>query len=105
MSRMLEAKAELSMRPSFDMPRNSRDNLRTMGGISEQPSSLANRLMEIFNFETAEDVIEGEKVDTKEYRGEMLTRNRIPLLVTKERPTSGIHVHYYQAHLLLCILA
>ena len=59
MSRMLEAKAELSMRPSFDVPRNSRDTLGLMGGIAEQPSSLANRLMEIFNFEAAEDVIEG----------------------------------------------
>lgn len=62
MSRMLEAKAELSLRPSFDVPRDSRDNLGIMSGISEQTSSLANRLMEIFNFEKAEDVIEGNGV-------------------------------------------
>jgi sterol 3beta-glucosyltransferase len=61
MSRMLEAKAELSMRPSFDMPRSSRDNL----GVDENgetTSSLAKRLMEIFNFEKAEDVIEGRTI-------------------------------------------
>lgn len=59
MSRMLEARAELSMRPSFDLPRN------TLGASSGEDeggkgsSSLAKRLMEIFGFETAEDVIEG----------------------------------------------
>ncbi|TVY57926.1 Sterol 3-beta-glucosyltransferase [Lachnellula cervina] len=58
MSRMLEARAELSMRPSFDLPRN------TLGASSGEDeggkgsSSLAKRLMEIFGFETAEDVIE-----------------------------------------------
>ena len=52
MSRMLEAKAEMSMRPSFDLPRDT-DN-----GESG-PSSLSKRLMEIFHFEKAEDVIEG----------------------------------------------
>lgn len=58
MGRMLEARAELSMRPSFDMPRNSKDNLEDgLGG--DHPSSLAKRLMEIFEFEKAEDVIEG----------------------------------------------
>lgn len=58
MSRMLEAKAELALRPSFDLPRNSKEAIRTSDS-SEQPSSLAQRLMEIFNFESAEDVIEG----------------------------------------------
>jgi sterol 3beta-glucosyltransferase len=56
MSRMLNAKAELAMRPSFDMPRSD-----TEGGDNGKvgSSSLAKRLMEIFNFETPEDVIEG----------------------------------------------
>ena len=58
MSRMLEAKAELSLRPSFDLPRprHTRE-----GAIAEEQtsSSLAKQLMDIFEFETAEDVIEG----------------------------------------------
>jgi sterol 3beta-glucosyltransferase len=56
MSRMLNAKAELAMRPSFDMPRSENE-----GENNGQPgsSSLAKRLMEIFNFEKPEDVIEG----------------------------------------------
>ncbi|TVY40968.1 Sterol 3-beta-glucosyltransferase [Lachnellula subtilissima] len=58
MSRMLEARAELSMRPSFDLPRH------TLGASDDEDeggkgsSSLAKRLMEIFGFETPEDVIE-----------------------------------------------
>lgn len=52
MSRMLEAQAELSMRPSFDMPRAE------MEDIGEDTSNLARRLMEIFQFEKPEEVIE-----------------------------------------------
>jgi len=57
MSRMLEAKAEASLRPSFDL-------LRDGSGLADDPghkhsSSLAKRLMEIFEFEKSEDVIEG----------------------------------------------
>ena len=59
MSRMLAARAELSMRPSFDMNRASEDNTPT-DDIGETTSSiLAKRLKEIFEFEKAEDVIEG----------------------------------------------
>ena len=59
MSRMLEAKAELSMRPSFDTPRQSDDNTGTNEIGDAGTSSLARRLKEIFEFEKAEDVIEG----------------------------------------------
>lgn len=59
MSRMLEAKAELSMRPSFDMKRLSEDRTETDDNGESSPSSLAKRLMEIFEFEKAEDVMEG----------------------------------------------
>lgn len=54
MSRMLEAKREMSTRQSSDISRNSKDILR-----EEHSSTLAQQLMEIFNFEQAEDVIEG----------------------------------------------
>jgi sterol 3beta-glucosyltransferase len=56
MSRMLNAKAELSMRPSFDMPRSDTEG-EDNGQVGS--SSLAKRLMEIFNFDKPEDVIEG----------------------------------------------
>ena len=59
MSRMLEAKAELSMRPSFDMKRLSEDQTQTDDMGESTSSSLAKRLKEIFEFEKAEDVIEG----------------------------------------------
>jgi sterol 3beta-glucosyltransferase len=59
MSRMLEARAELSLRPSFDMPR-TRESGKEVGENGEPvSSSLAQRLMEIFQFEKAEEVIEG----------------------------------------------
>jgi len=59
MSRMLEARAEMSMRPSFDLPRNTDGASDTEDEGGKGSSSLAKRLMEIFGFETAEDVIEG----------------------------------------------
>ena len=55
MSRMLDAKAELAMRPSFDIPRSDTEGEDNGKAGS---SSLAKRLMEIFNFDTPEDVIE-----------------------------------------------
>ncbi|KAG0647138.1 Autophagy-related 26 [Hyphodiscus hymeniophilus] len=54
MLRMLEAREELSMRPSFDMKRPSLDR-RDTDGENVPPSSLAKRLKEIFEFEKAED--------------------------------------------------
>lgn len=57
MSRMLEARAELSLRPSFEMPRKSKDPAE-VDDERTSPDSLAERLMEIFKFETPEDVLE-----------------------------------------------
>ncbi|KAI9641319.1 Sterol 3-beta-glucosyltransferase [Ciborinia camelliae] len=57
MSRMLDARAELSSRPSFDMPRKSKDPEVDDNGEPSQ-DSLPERLMEIFKFESPEDVIE-----------------------------------------------
>lgn len=63
MSRMLEARAELSMRPSFDLPRSSKDS-GSRADNKEQPSSnLAQELMKIFQFEKPEDVIDGRYQD------------------------------------------
>lgn len=58
MSRMLEARAEMSSRPSFDLERLSGDHRRGDGEES-QPSRLARQLKRIFEFDVAEEVIEG----------------------------------------------
>ncbi|CAK7270418.1 Sterol 3-beta-glucosyltransferase [Sporothrix epigloea] len=66
MSRMLEAKAELAaLRPSFDFDRKSKDKSRgSKGGHSSDdtddagPTALSRRLMEIFEFDRPEEVIE-----------------------------------------------
>ncbi|KAF7934049.1 uncharacterized protein EAE97_008409 [Botrytis byssoidea] len=58
MSRMLDAQAKLALRPSFDMPRTSKD-LTEIDEDEETPStSLAKKLREIYKFETPEEVIE-----------------------------------------------
>ncbi|KAF4466024.1 sterol 3beta-glucosyltransferase [Fusarium albosuccineum] len=56
MSRMLEAKAEMSSRPSFDLDRLSSDVSRSSDGQELPP--LAKKLMEIFEFTEPEQVIE-----------------------------------------------
>ncbi|KAK5993084.1 Sterol 3-beta-glucosyltransferase [Cladobotryum mycophilum] len=56
MSRMLEAKAEMASRPSFDLERRSGDVGRT--DDNDDASPLAKRLMEIFEFDEPERVIE-----------------------------------------------
>lgn len=58
MSRMLEARNELSMRPSFDLPRTGETSSGTNDSGEQSPSSLAQQLMDIFQFEKPEDVIE-----------------------------------------------
>jgi sterol 3beta-glucosyltransferase len=62
MSRMLEARAELAMRPSFDLERLSGEKLAGPDADEGGPSDLARKLKEIFEFERAEEVIEGEDV-------------------------------------------
>jgi sterol 3beta-glucosyltransferase len=57
MSRMLEAKAEMASRPSFDLERLSGDFAR--GAEHGSATPLARRLMEIFEFDEPEQVIEG----------------------------------------------
>lgn len=57
MSRMLQARAEMSSRPSFDIERKSADLRRSEDADDATP--LARRLMEIFEFTEPEQVIEG----------------------------------------------
>ncbi|KAG5947204.1 Sterol 3-beta-glucosyltransferase [Claviceps sorghi] len=56
MSRMLQARAELAARSSFDMERRSSDVVASDDG--DESSALAKRLMEIFEFDEPEQVIE-----------------------------------------------
>jgi sterol 3beta-glucosyltransferase len=101
MRRMLEAKAELSMRPSFDMKRPSLDRRDTDDNGESSSSSLAKRLKDIFEFEKAEDVIEGMVQWLS--GGLNADLHRIPLLVAEERLAAGIYVHYNKAHMFLRI--
>ncbi|KAJ8128975.1 hypothetical protein O1611_g4656 [Lasiodiplodia mahajangana] len=56
MSRMLDARAEMSSRPSFDLEGLSRD--QSTGGDETGPSALAQKLKEIFEFDQPEEVVE-----------------------------------------------
>lgn len=58
MSRMLQARAEMSSRPSFDMERRSADLIRSEDD-DDEATPLARRLMEIFGFSELEQVIQG----------------------------------------------
>lgn len=57
MSRMLQARAEMSSRLSFDLERPAADASQTEQ--SDDATTLAKRLMEIFGFDKPEQVIEG----------------------------------------------
>lgn len=98
MSRMLEARAEMSLRPSFDNPRHG--PIREIPETEEQASSsLAKQLMDIFEFEKAEDVIEG-------MTQLLLSRDkakiyRIPVLAAEECLTSRLHVYHNKAYMFL----
>ncbi len=56
MSRMLEARAEMAARPSFDLER-----LDAAAAGDGSPTELAKKLMEIFEFDKPEEVIEGKE--------------------------------------------
>lgn len=60
MSRMLDAQAKLALRPSFDMPRTSKDLTEIDEDEETSSTSLAKKLREIYKFETPEEVVEGK---------------------------------------------
>lgn len=57
MSRMVEARAEASARPSFDQERDSIDKARD--GLDSAPSKLSQRLQRIFEFNEPENIVSG----------------------------------------------
>jgi len=58
MSRMLEARAQMAARPSFDLERLSSDQIKGVEEGETGPSELAKRLKDIFEFDEPEEVIE-----------------------------------------------
>ncbi|KAK3898512.1 sterol 3-beta-glucosyltransferase, partial [Staphylotrichum tortipilum] len=58
MSRMLEARAEMEARPSFDLARMTEEPARMSDDGDSGPSELAKKLKEIFEFDKPEEVIE-----------------------------------------------
>ncbi|KAK4199507.1 family 1 putative glycosyltransferase, partial [Triangularia verruculosa] len=59
MSRMLEARAQMAARPSFDLERPSGEETRRLEAGEAGPTELAKRLQEIFQFDSPEEVING----------------------------------------------
>ncbi|KAK4664754.1 Sterol 3-beta-glucosyltransferase [Podospora pseudopauciseta] len=57
MSRMLEARAQMAARPSFDLERPSGEQAHRPEAGETGPTELAKRLQEIFQFDTPEEVI------------------------------------------------
>jgi sterol 3beta-glucosyltransferase len=58
MSRMLEARAEVAARPSFDLDRLSGEKTGHPIAADASPGALSTKLMEIFHFDKPEEVIE-----------------------------------------------
>ncbi|KAK0724903.1 glycosyltransferase family 1 protein [Lasiosphaeris hirsuta] len=58
MSRMLEARAQIAARPSFDLDRLSSEQGRDADASETGPTELAKKLKEIFEFDEPEEVIE-----------------------------------------------
>lgn len=94
MSRMLDARAELSSRPSFEMPGEPNDPTKVADDMEPSPESLAERLMEIFKFESPEDVLEGRFC---EFPSSQIHANycRISMLLNEECFATRLYVHHY----------
>lgn len=114
MSRMLEARAEMAARPSFELDSISGDI--SLGTDEGEVSPLAKKLKDIFEFDEPEEVIEGMRIlrSPTTPHGHTLPRpiasfadsnptSRIPLLAASVCSPPGIHLHHDETHLLLCI--
>ena len=105
MSRMLEARAEMSSRPSVDLDRLMGDHRGANAADEEGPSELATTVRDIFELDEPEEVIAGRLGPVRGRPMDHPTdiRNRISLLVVAERACGRIHVYHEQAHLFLGI--
>lgn len=102
MSRMLEARAEMSSRPSFELEGLSRgpDQAEETG-----PSALAQKLKEIFEFEHPEEVVQGLIYLPISCANKADHGTRIPLLATSKRAFARLPVYHSETYLLLCVSA
>lgn len=107
MGQMLDAREQAANeRPSFES-RGSLDRLQesSLSSEGDVESNLVKRLMEIFQFDEPERVIEGKCIMSSNVNKHKLTFHRISVLAYEERVTARIHVHHDEAHLLLRISA
>lgn len=108
MSRMLEARAEVSPRPSFDLERRSIDKGSEPLDLAGAGSSeLSKRLQKIFEFEEPEELISGWILPRSPFRPGhepvLMLETRIPMLAASRRTPTRLHLHNIQTHLLLRI--
>lgn len=107
MSRILEARAEVESRPSFELERhatNQGQNIVNQTGSS--PTDLAKRLQEIFGFDEPESVISGQiPMSILSLWASTDMSHRISMLPAPSCPSPGVYLHHGQPLLLLCILA
>lgn len=74
MSRMLEARAEVAARPSFDVDRRTSDKGRSPPELTDvEPTELAKRLQKIFDFDEPEELISGWHYCSGHHTQQMLT--------------------------------
>lgn len=95
MSRMLDARAEMSARPSFDIERRSTDRRGEPSDTTDpEPSELSKRLQKIFEFVEPEELISGW---TPFLRPSIWMRtdtvNRVSMLAAARCAPAGLHLH------------
>jgi sterol 3beta-glucosyltransferase len=95
MSRMLDARAEMSARPSFDLERRSIDRRDESSETTDPgPSELSKRLQKIFDFDEPEELISGWTLPLRAgSRPRADDRNRIPVLATPRCAPAGLYLH------------
>lgn len=105
MSQMLEAEAQMSSRPSFDITgRRGSKEKDDMATSSEGPTTLSKRLKEIFDFDEPEEVIQGALFVIRSNHNSS-NSVRIPMLAHEECTLAGLHVCDFKACLFLCVFA
>lgn len=95
MSRMLDARAEMSARPSFDIERRSIDRKGDSSETTDPgPSELSKRLQKIFEFEEPEELISGWTLSLQSsVWTETDNGNRIPMLAASRCAAAGLYLH------------
>lgn len=95
MSRMLDARAEMSARPSFDLERRSLDRRDESSETTDPgPSELSKRLQKIFDFEEPEELISGRSLPLRPiFWTSTDIKSRIPVLATSRCAPARLYLH------------